>query len=407
MNTKVTAVEISNRFNNSSYPDAKEWLVGVASGMGIDTNGMSVPEIVDRVVANSSALSGTVVSQSSVSSSPVKANGSPVKSNGPVIDIEPEPEPKKEPKPEEKSDTTDPVALMKKQAEELNKKADELKKQLDAKAKEKAKAMAAKREPSKEYKGKHKDLDTVVKTVDACGLAYLVGPAGTGKSTLAADVCEVLCKVDRAKDATAFNKVFAQLSFSPDTTSGEMLGRTDVNGKYHMSDVVRVYRDGGVILFDEIDNADSSMLVKLNSMIANGLVSTPDGVIKRNDKAYFIVTANTFGTGPNSMYVGRTRLDASTLDRFTAVQISIDYDRELESNIVKSANISDADKDKVLDFMGRIRNVILTNNYKRVMSTRFAINAVKLLPYFTFDEIEKRYLASWSDAERSVANSSL
>lgn len=250
----------------------------------------------------------------------------------------------------------------------------------------------------------HYKTDDLLQTLRVTGIAYLVGPAGTGKSTLAMDAAVELYKVP--KDDFKFNEHFAQISFSPDTTSAEMVGRCDINGVFHRSEVVRVFAEGGLILFDEIDNADASMLVKLNTAIANGTFATPEGLIRRHKDTVIVCTANTYGTGPDAMYVGRSRLDAATLDRFVCSTIEVDYDVKLEAKI---ANILPKPKREwVQGFVKRVRDGIKANRFRRICSTRFVVNAVRWLLNGATDRFVKdRFCVGWTDTEKQGISNAL
>jgi hypothetical protein len=284
------------------------------------------------------------------------------------------------------------------EAERLRKELDELRKKQEAKRKAREEEERRRREEEELKNLRHYKTDDLLETLRATGLAYLVGPAGTGKSTLAMDACVELFGVP--KDDFKFNEHFAQISFSPDTTSGEMVGRCDINGVFHRSEVVRVFAEGGLILFDEIDNADASMLVKLNTAIANGTFATPEGLVRRNKNTVIVCTANTYGTGPDAMYVGRTRLDAATLDRFVCSTIEVDYDEKLEK---KLAYFLPAEKRKWLEtFVKKVRNEIKDKHFRRLCSTRFVINAVRWFNQGKDSSfIRDRFLIGWTDAEKS------
>jgi hypothetical protein len=284
------------------------------------------------------------------------------------------------------------------EAERLRKELDELRKKQEAKRKAREEEERRRREEEELKNLRHYKTDDLLETLRATGLAYLVGPAGTGKSTLAMDACVELFGVP--KDDFKFNEHFAQISFSPDTTSGEMVGRCDINGVFHRSEVARVFAEGGLILFDEIDNADASMLVKLNTAIANGTFATPEGLVRRNKNTVIVCTANTYGTGPDAMYVGRTRLDAATLDRFVCSTIEVDYDEKLEK---KLAYFLPAEKRKWLEtFVKKVRNEIKDKHFRRLCSTRFVINAVRWFNQGKDSSfIRDRFLIGWTDAEKS------
>lgn len=276
------------------------------------------------------------------------------------------------------------------EAERVRRELDELNRKL---------AEEAKRKEEENKDLKHYKTDELIETLKTLGVAYLVGPAGTGKSTLAMDACSKMfdCKKDDAK----FGLHFAQISFSPDTTSGEMVGRCDINGVFHESETVRVYRDGGLILFDEIDNADASMLVKLNTALANGTFATPAGLVRRNPNTYIVCTANTYGTGPDAMYVGRTRLDAATLDRYCMATIEVDYDVKLEGKLMSC--LKQEDKTWLTAFVKSVRNAIKDKHFRRLCSTRFVINAVKWFKQGKSQTFVKdKFLLGWTDSERAA-----
>ena len=284
------------------------------------------------------------------------------------------------------------------EAEKLRKELDELRKRQEAKRKAREEEERKRREEEELKNLRHYKTDDLIETLKATGLAYLVGPAGTGKSTLAMDACAELFGVP--KDDFKFNEHFAQISFSPDTTSGEMVGRCDINGVFHRSEVVRVFSEGGLILFDEIDNADASMLVKLNTAIANGTFATPEGLVRKNKNTVIVCTANTYGTGPDAMYVGRTRLDAATLDRFVCSTIEVDYDVKLEK---KLAHFLPEEKRTWLgNFVKKVRDEIKAKHFRRLCSTRFVINAVRWFGQGKDKNfVRDRFLVGWTDAEKS------
>ena len=284
------------------------------------------------------------------------------------------------------------------EAEKLRKELDELRRRQEAKRKQREEEERKRREEEELKNLRHYKTDDLIETLKATGLAYLVGPAGTGKSTLAMDACAELFGVP--KDDFKFNEHFAQISFSPDTTSGEMVGRCDINGVFHRSEVVRVFSDGGLILFDEIDNADASMLVKLNTAIANGTFATPEGLVRKNKNTVIVCTANTYGTGPDAMYVGRTRLDAATLDRFVCSTIEVDYDVKLEK---KLAHFLPEDKRNWLaNFVKKVREEIKAKHFRRLCSTRFVINAVRWFGQGKDKNfVRDRFLIGWTDSEKS------
>jgi hypothetical protein len=148
---------------------------------------------------------------------------------------------------------------------------------------------------------------------------YLVGPMGSGKTSAAKYAAEAL------------GLSYAQKSVGLQTTEMDLLGYRDASGNYQSTDLRRQYENGGVFLLDEIDAGNPQVLVVLNSLLANGECSFPDGMIKKHKDFVLLAGANTYGVGGDRQYVGRCQLDASTLDRF--VYLNWCYDSAIEASM--------------------------------------------------------------------------
>lgn len=162
------------------------------------------------------------------------------------------------------------------------------------------------------------DLINVLSTGNHC---YLVGPAGSGKTTLAEQAAKAL-DLDFYQTGAVLQKY-------------ELVGYTDANSHYHETSLYSAYTKGGLFLFDEMDSSSAAALVAFNALLANPSYTFPnsDKPAPRHDKFVCVAAANTIGTGPTREYVGRQPLDAATLDRF--VQLEIGYDEELELRLAK------------------------------------------------------------------------
>lgn len=286
------------------------------------------------------------------------------------------------------------------EAQDLMKQAQEMREARRRKEEEERK----KREEEQNKKNKHYRTDEVVRRLKCLHKAFLVGPAGTGKSTLAMCACKELFGIDGGMEDVAKSKYFAQISFSPDTVSADMLGFTDVNGVFHETDIIRVFREGGLILFDEMDDADASLLVKLNTMLANRVIPTPSGMVVQNKDTYIVGTANTYGTGGTSMYVGRNRLDAATLDRWKMATIHVDYDVELEDRIIGDS-LDEKSKTELCTARNAIRDCISANKWRQICSTRFVIDCCSMMKSgYKLNQCIDTYLLSWDENNRNVVN---
>lgn len=166
------------------------------------------------------------------------------------------------------------------------------------------------------------DLLTVLSARDSRGYpinVWISGPAGSGKTHAAHQAAEAL--------GLAF---YLQGAMS---MPHELTGFVDAGGRYHDTPFVRAFRDGGVILLDELDAGDNSALLALNAALANGSMSLPTAeLISRHKDTVIIGAANTFGQGATADYIGRTKIDAAFLSRFP-VKFSWTYDDKLERNI--------------------------------------------------------------------------
>ena len=105
------------------------------------------------------------------------------------------------------------------------------------------------------------------------------------------------------------------------------------DGEYVSTPVRDWYQNGGILLLDEVDAGHPGMLVVLNKLLSDTAGSVhpfPDGEVVKHDDCLVVATANTFGTGPDRMYVGRNALDAATISRF-AYTHDLLPDTELEA----------------------------------------------------------------------------
>ncbi len=223
----------------------------------------------------------------------------------------------------------------------------------------------------------------------------LVGPAGTGKTTLVKHV------------AKAMNRNFAFISLSAGVTEthifGRMLPQSDGSWAYVESPFIRIYRNGGVFLFDEVDAADGNVMVSINAALANGMLCNPvtGEVIERHAECLIVTAANTYGRGGDMVYVGRNALDGATLDRFCLSKLLVSYDTDLEKDLAHAA-LNDEQADRLIEWVSGLRNYIADNRLRRIASTRLVEQSVKALKAGrTMDDVKARFFQDWSADEKA------
>lgn len=160
------------------------------------------------------------------------------------------------------------------------------------------------------------------KLVSAGIPVLLTGEKGSGKTTMAMNV------------AKALDLDFYGMSMTRQTTLSHLLGFISVNGSYIPSQLRHAVENGGLFLLDEIDAADPNVILSLNTL-ENGFISFPTGVLHVHEDFRLIATANP--QNEHQHYVGRSKLDAATLDRFDIVEVP--RDPNLEKSLVDSDTI--------------------------------------------------------------------
>lgn len=229
--------------------------------------------------------------------------------------------------------------------------------------------------PEVKIKGRpHKDLERVLKLLQGRNNPYLVGPAGTGKSTLGRQAAEAL-GVD-----------FYSLPCNPTMSEVKVLGYMDASSNYVSTGARKAVENGGLFLLDEIDASHPAVLKGTNELTATpagGVVSFPDRMVTVHENLYYMAAANTFGLGANRQYVGASQLDASTIDRFFMVEVG--YDEDLEKELAHA--IAGSDGKKWCGVVHRVRKNQIKHDLRVVVSTRAVEKGARALAMgFTFKE---------------------
>jgi midasin (ATPase involved in ribosome maturation) len=188
-----------------------------------------------------------------------------------------------------------------------------------------------------------------------------------------------------------------------------MLPQADGSWKYIESPFIRIYRNGGVFLFDEVDAADGNVLVSVNAALANGMLCNPvtGEVIERHANTLLITAGNTWGRGGDMVYVGRNALDGATTDRFVLTKLFVTYDITLEHDLARGQLDNDTTH-ALLNWVSDLRKAIANNRLRRIASTRLVAQATMALRAGrTLSDVKARYFSDWSADEKLKAGEEL
>ena len=197
-------------------------------------------------------------------------------------------------------------------------------------------------------------LNLRVKGTDGAVLSrthcLLVGPAGTGKTTA----------------AMAFARMMGLDLYAQPVTADAfgVTGFVSATGEIIETEFSRAWKNGGVLLWDELSISLPDALAALNSALANGFIALPGiGNVKAHPDFYFVAGDNS-DTGASAMFSARSTLDGATLDRF--IRIDWPVDLKLESSLANGYT-------RWLDCVRAIRAFIADRDIQHVGATSRAV----------------------------------
>lgn len=231
-----------------------------------------------------------------------------------------------------------------------------------------------------------------VKSYQSKGAGYpnllLVGPAGSGKTTIAEDLAVEL------QQPFYFN--------GPVQSEYKLTGYKDAGGTYHATAFRTAFETGGVYLFDEFDACAPQALVAFNTALSNGIFDFPDRIVQKHPDCIFIAAANTFGRGANRLYVGRNQLDAATLDRFVVHEVG--YCDTLErAEAIRLGGADPSQRDRIEKWVSQIqswRDRLESLGERHIISMRACIAGAILLS--DFSEMEVENMVVWRGLDQAI-----
>lgn len=208
-----------------------------------------------------------------------------------------------------------------------------------------------------DFSAQHICFETTYRVIAAGCSPFLVGPAGSGKSTILAQI------------ASAMDLQFYPMSVNSLTSDYNIIGYNDANGQYVPTIFRQAYEHGGIFSFEEIDAGNPNVLTVINNAMSQDKYSFPDKIVQKHPKFILCASGNTYGTGANIKYIGRNPLDAATLDRF--VMVYTDYDEKLEARLCTNK--------EWLNWVHDVRRVVNHLEMKLIVGTRAVLHGEKLI----------------------------
>ena len=149
----------------------------------------------------------------------------------------------------------------------------------------------------------------------------LVGPAGSGKTTIAMQLSQLL--------GVHFSSLSCSQGMSESNLSGMLLPvKAGGTFDYVESQMVKCLGMPSVYLLDDMDRGDANVMVMLHQLLANGSITIPqklvDPTVFKHSECLFIAGANKVGAMGSSIYSEAGDLDGATIDRFYLIEIKYD-----------------------------------------------------------------------------------
>jgi len=168
---------------------------------------------------------------------------------------------------------------------------------------------------------------------------YLVGSAGTGKTTIGEKIAYAI-KGRAENDGQELP--FTIVNCNQWTSPIDIKGGQTISG-YKEGALIEAWRDGKVLILDEMPKLDANTAGLLNDALAKSaredaiIFNGNNEPIKKHRNFGCIATGNVIGKGASGNYVGNNKQDASLLDRFSGCIYRIGFNETLERQLVYPA----------------------------------------------------------------------
>ena len=199
----------------------------------------------------------------------------------------------------------------------------------------------------------------------------LYGPAGSGKNVLCAQIAKGL-GIPFYYQNTVLTKF-------------DLSGFKNAVGDFEKTEFFEAFTNGGLFMLDEVDQSTADARVALHAALASGYSSFPGiGRVDVHPDFRCIAAGNTIGTGADSAYCGRYKLDASSRDRFCFE--GIEYCEEIE------AAITAGDETGILVFVHDLRRAVKEVGAEIILGYRGIARLHKWQKVFGFSKCLKKFI---------------
>lgn len=207
---------------------------------------------------------------------------------------------------------------------------------------------------------RHKSFEQVYRLIKHNIPVILIGPAGSGKSVLAAQVAKELDKkmvCVRRNDFT-----FAKYELDPKLS------------RNYYTPLYWAYKEGNFFLLDDACKNDLSLLASVGSLISSDFLGWVDDPSEKHDnyKNFRFMAALTTDYCLHGSSMAKIINDANYKDIDNFAIVEVDYDQELERKLFGDNSFTDF----WLDFIWELREH--SQEYGYTFSTRMLAHAIKL-----------------------------
>ena len=165
---------------------------------------------------------------------------------------------------------------------------------------------------------------------------FLVGAAGTGKTTLAEKVAYSLFGRHENDGKTP---PYVTINCNQWTSPIDLKGGQTIEG-YVEGGLIEAWRDGKILILDEMPKLDANTAGILNDALAKSakdssiIFNGKNEPVKKHPMFGCIATGNTTGKSASVQYTGNNVQDSSLLDRFSGSYYHIGFNEELERQLL-------------------------------------------------------------------------